>query len=88
MPSDRSTTMRFASVMVARGNEGQMSSAHFKPGDTVRLKSGGPAMTVNAVEGDWVSCAWFDGSKKHEDTFPAAGLEPDNSAFEAQRPRW
>jgi uncharacterized protein YodC (DUF2158 family) len=64
-----------------------MSIAPFKPGDTVRLKSGGPAMTVKAVEGAWVSCDWFDGSKKHEDTFPAAGLDVDNS-FEAQRPRW
>ena len=64
-----------------------MSIAPFKPGDTVRLKSGGPAMTVKAIEGDWVSCDWFEGSKKHEDTFPVAGLDLDNS-FEAQRPRW
>jgi uncharacterized protein YodC (DUF2158 family) len=69
------------------GNEGQMSSARLKPGDTVRLKSSGPVMTVKAVEGDWVSCDWFEGSTKHEDTFPEAGLDLDTS-FEAQRPRW
>jgi uncharacterized protein YodC (DUF2158 family) len=64
-----------------------MSIAPFKPGDTVRLKSGGPAMTVVAVEGERITCDWFEGSKKHEDTFPAAGLDLDNS-FETQTPRW
>jgi uncharacterized protein YodC (DUF2158 family) len=59
----------------------------FKPGDTVRLNSGGPAMTVKAVEGDLISCDWFDGTKKCEDRFPAATLVLENS-FESQRPRW
>ena len=46
----------------------------FKPGDTVRLNSGGPAMTVKVVEGDWISCDWFEGTKKCEDRFAAATL--------------
>ncbi|MDH2383611.1 DUF2158 domain-containing protein [Bradyrhizobium sp. CER78] len=39
--------------------------ANFKAGDTVRLKSGGPLMTVTAVQNDgelW--CEWFDKSDK------------------------
>jgi uncharacterized protein YodC (DUF2158 family) len=59
----------------------------FKPGDTVRLNSGGPVMTVTAVEGDWVVCDWFDGSTKREHKFVTAALTADNS-FEAQKPRW
>jgi uncharacterized protein YodC (DUF2158 family) len=57
-----------------------MSSAPFKPGDTVRLKSGGPAMTVVAVEGERITCDWFEGSQKYEATFPAAALDLDNSS--------
>ena len=35
--------------------------AKFKRGDTVKLKSGGPAMTVaSAAKGDEVECHWFD----------------------------
>jgi uncharacterized protein YodC (DUF2158 family) len=64
-----------------------MSIAPFKPGDTVRLKSGSPAMTVVAVEGEPITCDWFEASKKHEDTFPAAALDLDSS-FETQTPRW
>jgi uncharacterized protein YodC (DUF2158 family) len=28
-------------------------------GDVVKLKSGGPWMTVEKIEGDAVSCIWF-----------------------------
>lgn len=29
-------------------------------GDLVQLKSGGPAMSVQAVEGTRITCMWFD----------------------------
>jgi len=35
----------------------------FKLGDVVKLKSGGPKMTVIAIIGDHVRASWFAGSK-------------------------
>jgi uncharacterized protein YodC (DUF2158 family) len=64
-----------------------MSNMPFKPGDTVRLNSGGPEMTVKGVEGNWVLCDWFEGTKKSEDKFDAATLTIGTS-FDAQKPRW
>jgi uncharacterized protein YodC (DUF2158 family) len=32
----------------------------FKKGDVVRLKSGGPWMTIVSVEGNTAECQWFD----------------------------
>lgn len=58
-----------------------MAEDAFKKGDTVRLKSGGPKMTVTNVGesimsgGIVVFCVWFDGSKKFDDTFPPETLE-------------
>lgn len=32
----------------------------FKPGDVVRLKSGGPSMTIEQVSNKAIRCAWFN----------------------------
>jgi len=50
----------------------------FKPGDVVRLKSGGPAMTITGKAprtGGWV-VVWFSGDKTQTDAFPNDLLEP------------
>jgi uncharacterized protein YodC (DUF2158 family) len=58
-----------------------MSDIQFKAGDVVRLKSGGPKMTVTQIGeraligGLAVWCVWFDGQKKFEDTFTPEALE-------------
>jgi len=49
----------------------------FKPGNTVRLKSGGPVMTVEGhTQGGRVSCRWFDPTGKLQNaTFEEAVLD-------------
>jgi uncharacterized protein YodC (DUF2158 family) len=56
----------------------------FKPGDVVRLKSGGPRMTVEQVGktqfgDDGVWCVWFETSGSRQvakrETFPPVALE-------------
>jgi len=47
-----------------------------KVGDVVRLKSGGPAMTVTSAKEGRVFCAWFEGTKNDSAFFPEAALEP------------
>lgn len=49
--------------------------ADFQKGDLVRLKSGGPTMTVNAVLSRGVcQCQWFSGSKLQKGTFDSDSL--------------
>ena len=52
------------------------------PGDSVELKSGGPTMSVQAINlvnrnfpGDYVQCVWFVDGKKMEDAFLQASLK-------------
>ena len=48
----------------------------FTPGDVVRLKSGGPKMTVLESDGEQVQCKWFDrNGKLHTENFSAALLD-------------
>lgn len=48
----------------------------FAIGDEVFLKSGGEKMTVEEIEGNDISCVWFDKNKKIDrNTFPAATLK-------------
>lgn len=51
----------------------------FKKGDIVKLKSGGPKMTVDdpmsAIGGGTVECQWFAGSKLQQGYFDPESLE-------------
>lgn len=47
----------------------------YKVGDLVRLKSGGPKMTVNSINSVWIDCAWFTGSKANRENFKPEALE-------------
>ena len=44
-------------------------SAHFDQGDKVRLKTGGPIMTVQVTRDHMAYCVWFVGDKPHQGTF-------------------
>jgi uncharacterized protein YodC (DUF2158 family) len=56
----------------------------FKVGDTVRLKSGSPLMTIIKLQPDdasepSVACAWFsDDEEPHKGEFPGAALEMED----------
>jgi uncharacterized protein YodC (DUF2158 family) len=49
----------------------------FKLGEVVQLKSGGPDMTIVAVNerGQSYNCAWMDGATPHTKNYPAEALE-------------
>ncbi|MFC3606735.1 YodC family protein [Stutzerimonas tarimensis] len=56
---------------MARQNE-------FKIGDIVKLKSGGPEMTVQQAPTDtstYYKCQWFAGKKLESGVFPEGSLE-------------
>ncbi|MFB9107751.1 YodC family protein [Flavobacterium gyeonganense] len=52
----------------------------FKPGDTVRLKSGGPLMTIDYIEPEngLIACEWFDKKALKSSHFKATSIEHDN----------
>lgn len=53
--------------------------SEFSKGDTVKLKSGGPVMTITNIGDNYgVATAWttwFDGTKKLDGDFPPEALE-------------
>jgi uncharacterized protein YodC (DUF2158 family) len=62
----------------------------FKIGDTVRLKSGGPLMTVTAVAKDdtkaqmvWTS--WFANNRVDKGRYPASSLDADDGSIKFRR---
>ena len=54
------------------------TETEIKVGDVVRLKSGGPAMTVTAIDEQKAFCEWFESTEQHQGTFVLAALEPSN----------
>ena len=54
------------------------SSQELKIGDVVKLKSGGPTMTVIKIEDGYVYCKWFQGEyhdKVDTGNFPPGSLQ-------------
>lgn len=64
-----------------------MADQTYKTGDGVRLKAGGPKMTVSHYDriNGRVYCQWFDGTEKKDGGFPEHSLEP---AGEDQKPTY
>ncbi|MCX4027920.1 YodC family protein [Spartinivicinus marinus] len=56
-----------------------MDTTNLFTGSLVRLKSGGPVMTVINVNALTVECRWFDGATPHKAVFPKSALEQVNS---------
>jgi len=52
-----------------------MANQTFDPGDLVRLKSGGPKMTVEQLSDDKATCSFFDGSERVQEVFVRDALE-------------
>ena len=51
-------------------------------GTRVILNSGGPYMTVEAIEGKKAHCVWFDSTIAHRDSFDVALIRiPDEEVF-------
>ena len=53
-------------------------SKKFQPGDVVRLKSGGPKMTVRGydpIDGEEVTCEWMSNNAIQERSFHQSTLE-------------
>jgi uncharacterized protein YodC (DUF2158 family) len=55
-----------------------MQDVEIKTGDTVRLKSGGPAMAVQLVADDrsMAYCTWFEGVTLKTGAFSLKSLQP------------
>lgn len=50
-------------------------SESFSVGDVVQLKSGGQTMTVEEVDGNDISCVWFESTTPKRQQFVAGTLK-------------
>ena len=48
-------------------------------GDKVRLKSGGPSMTVEKIVGSEVHCCWFENNELKRTKFPYGAIEKEQA---------
>jgi uncharacterized protein YodC (DUF2158 family) len=56
-----------------------MDEQEIKVGSVVRLRSGGPPMTVEAIEGGIARVVWIDDKQlTHRESFPKEALAPED----------
>lgn len=48
----------------------------YQPGDNVRLKSSLERMTVEAIDGEIISCVWIHNGELHRASLASVVLEP------------
>ena len=54
----------------------------FTVGDTARLKSGGPLMTIEEIKPEGITCTWFDDKNKLQKCLlKPVVLEADDGSF-------
>ena len=72
--SPKTVGMAPASSASAPPNTQNKAAPVFGSGNLVRLRSGGPLMTVKNVEGDQVNCIWTEEGEVRSGSFPVALL--------------
>lgn len=63
------------------------TQSKYKTGDIVRLKSGGPGMTVESVHQDGrIFCHWFSGNKLEAGSFEPDAIDLEDSLIPLKKP--